>query len=116
MIEPIGDAQQLLTLSGVMAAVYVIMQFLVKPWLRARYGVSKTGQAPAAVLRLYNAAMNTAAAVVGVLLATLAALAFPPAEGYSLGLFLTAFVVGIGGAFLAVGVHEAATNFNKRLE
>ena len=116
-MEPINDAQQLLSIGGVAAAIYVFIELFVKPWLRARYGIGPGGETDnPADLRRYKAVMNAVAGVLGVVFASLAAVAFPPEAGLSLAVFLTAFLVGIGGAFVAIGVHIAATNINKQLQ
>lgn len=103
-MEPISDATALLTTGGVTAAVYVIMQFLAKPWLRRKYPDQGAD---------YEAVMNTVAAAIGVMLAEAAALGLTPRPEWTAELFLTAFLVGIGGAFLAVGLHEVASNVNR---
>lgn len=113
-MEPISDAQQLLTTGGVAAALYVFMELFVKPWMRKRYEAGPDGKVPAEHLDTYNALMNTSAGLFGILFAVLAAIAYPPEEGLTLAVFLTAGLVGIGGAILAVGTHNIATNFNKR--
>lgn len=112
-MEPISDSAHLGTIGGVAAAIYVVVQLFVKPWLRQRY--FKDGMLDPSLVEQYDAVMNTVAGVLGVTLSILYAVAYPPKEGLSLAVFLTAFLVGIGGAFISIGVHETATNLNRSL-
>lgn len=87
------STNDLLTVAGNGAFVWLVLQLLVKPWLKSDRPT-------------YPAVMNAAAVLVG-LIGAVAAAAVTPLEYSSI---LQAVLVGLGGAATAIGMHEVAGN------
>ena len=85
----------ILTVAGNGAFIWIVLQLLVRPWLK-----------PRAAAWWYPAAMNSIAGGLG-LLGALAATALP---GYSYENILNAVLVALGGTLAAIGGNEMVGN------
>jgi hypothetical protein len=97
--------------------VYLLIQFLVKPVLRARYGVEGNESDPdhLPAVRKYRAVMNVTALALGLALGVGMAFVLPPEGGVTAAWVAQGAVTGLGGGFTACGLHETATNVKKAL-
>lgn len=113
----------LATIPGIATFVALVVEFLVKPRLRRRFGMDrepdptvdvdlKTIMEIAAVEGDYRVAMNTWAAGIGVAAALVGSLAatFPP----SFESIAQAILVGLVGAAAGIGGAETVSNFRNR--
>lgn len=105
-MEPITDATALLTAGGVAVTVYILVQLLVKPWLRRKYPEQGAD---------YEATMNGVALALAEVIAFAAAMILTPRPEWTGQMFLTAFLVGLAGAVAAIGAHEALSNARRAL-
>ena len=92
----------LLTVAGNAAFIWLVLRLLIKPWLRVRYPALPDGRTNPN----YSGLMNVAAVVVGLIGAIAAS--FVPAVSYAS--ILDAILIGLGGAALAVGLNEGVGN------
>lgn len=95
----------LLTVAGNGAFVLLVLQLLVKPWLKPDEG----DDSPAA--KRYPAYMNLAAVAVGLI----GAVAAQAVIGFEYAGVLQAILVGLGGAAVAIGSYELGDNLSRAL-
>ena len=101
------DVSMLLVPAGVSLVVALVIQFLVKPWLKVKYKDENH--------EAYAAMLNTIAIVGGVVLGLLGAVALNWGSLTAGGL-VTAGLVGLFGGAAAIGGAESLGNFQKARE